>query len=421
VSGLGRPIEAAASYREALRLRPNYPEAHTNLGRALYELGRPAEAEASCREALRLRPNYPEAHNDLGNALYGLGRPAEAAASYREALRLRPNYPEAHTNLGRALLMAGRFEEGWKEHEWRWKVKTSFSSSARDFSAPLWRGEAIGDRTILLHAEQGLGDTLQFCRYAPLIVCNGRIILEVQAPLVRLLSRLLGVMQIVARGDNLPPFDLHCPLMSLPHAFGTTLDTIPAAMPYLSADPVRVAFWRDRIGTHGRRIGIVWQGNPVAPTQRGRSVPLREFLPLAQVPDVRLISLQKHHGLDQLASIPDGLKVETLGDDFDAGPDAFIDAAAVMQCLDMVIASDTSIAHLAGALGRPVWVVVHHVPDWRWLLEGEDCLWYPTMRLFRQPVRGDWGSAFARMATELSRAALLGRAVGQDPGDHART
>jgi hypothetical protein len=176
--------------------------------------------------------------------------------------------------------------------------------------------------------------------------------------------------------------------------------TAPAA-PYLAADPARVALWRDRIGTHGRRIGIAWQGNPAAAAERGRSVPLREFLPLAQVPGVRLISLQKHHGLEQLTGVPDGLKVETLGDDFDAGRDAFSDAAAVMQCLDMVITSDTSIAHLAGALGRPVWVVVQHVPDWRWLLEGEECLWYPTMRLFRQPARGDWGSAFARVAAEL--------------------
>ena len=173
------------------------------------------------------------------------------------------------------------------------------------------------------------------------------------------------------------------------------------APPYLAADPDRVTVWRERIGAHGRRIGIAWQGNPASAAERGRSIPLREFLPLAQVPGVRLISLQKHHGLEQLAGVPDGLRIETLGDDFDAGPDAFIDTAAVMQCLDMVITSDTSVAHLAGALGRPVWVGLQHVPDWRWMLEGEDSLWYPTMRLFRQTRRGDWGGVFARMAELL--------------------
>jgi hypothetical protein len=169
----------------------------------------------------------------------------------------------------------------------------------------------------------------------------------------------------------------------------------------LGADADRVAAWRTRIGRHGRRIGIAWQGNPTAAAERGRSIPLRDFLPLAQVPDVRLISLQKHHGVDQLAHLPEGLRIETLGDDFDAGPDAFIDTAAVMQSLDLVITSDTSVAHLAGALGRPVWVALQHVPDWRWLLEGDDCPWYPTMRLFRQTARGDWRGVFERMAQQL--------------------
>jgi hypothetical protein len=194
----------------------------------------------------------------------------------------------------------------------------------------------------------------------------------------------------------LPPFDLWCPLLSLPRLFGT-----PPAPPYVRADTARVAFWRERIGAHGRRIGIAWQGNPAAPAERGRSIPLREFLPLAKLPNVRLISLQKHHGLDQLATLPQGMSVETLGEDFDAGPDAFADAAAVMQSLDLVVTSDTSIAHLAGALGRPVWVALQHVPDWRWLLRGEDCAWYPTMRLFRQTRRGDWGGVFERMAQQL--------------------
>jgi hypothetical protein len=299
LNDLGRPAEAEASYREALRLRPNYPEAHNNLGVALKELGRPGEAEASYREALRLQSDYPDAHNNLGNALRDLGRLAEAEASYREALRLRPNFPEAHHNLAYALLLTGRFEEGWKEHEWRWRAKP-WSRTARDFTAPLWRGEAIGDRTILLHAEQGLGDTLQFCRYAPLMVCRAGVILEVYAPLVRLLSRLRGVREIVARGERLPPFDLHCPLMSLPLALGTTLDTIPAATPYLSANPALAAKWQERlVGLGGLRVGLVWTGGQrlnfpeAAAIDRRRSIALKAMAPLGEISGVSFVSLQK--------------------------------------------------------------------------------------------------------------------------------
>jgi Flp pilus assembly protein TadD len=402
---LGRPAEAEASYREALRLRTNYPEAHNNLGNALRDLGRLAEAEASYREALRLRPNYPEAHSNLGSALRDLGRLAEAEMSYREALRLRPNYPEAHNNLGNALLLAGRFEEGWKEHEWRWKVKP-LSSSARDFSAPLWRGEAIGDRTILVHAEQGLGDTLQFCRYAPLMVCDAGIILEVQAPLVRLLSRLPGVMEIFVRGARLPPFDLHCPLMSLPHAFGTTLDTIPVATPYLSADPVLAANWQERlVGLDGLRIGLVWAGGrwlnvpAVAAVDSRRSIALKALAPLGEVSGVSFVSLQKDAPAAQAADPPHGLTLY----DFTADLHDFEDTAALIVNLDLVISVDTSVAHLAGALGKPVWLLNRFDTCWRWLLNRDDSPWYPTLRQFRQARPGDWNSAVCATRDALQR------------------
>ncbi|HET7883500.1 MAG TPA: glycosyltransferase family 9 protein, partial [Acetobacteraceae bacterium] len=251
-------------------------------------------------------------------------------------------------------------------------------------------------RTLLVRAEQGLGDAIQFCRFAPLVQ-GGSVALEVHRPLGRLLASMTGVVPLVRMGDQLPAFDLYVPLLDLPRLLGSS----GAPVPYLSAEPDRVAMWRGRVGHDGLRIGVAWQGNPASAAEHGRSYPVAELRALAGVPGIRLISLQRHHGLEQLAALPHGLRIETLGDDLDAGSDAFIDTAAVMQCLDLVITSDTSVAHLAGALGRPVWVALQHVPDWRWLLDREDCPWYPTMRLFRQSRRGDWAGVFSRMAALL--------------------
>jgi hypothetical protein len=337
-------------------------------------------------------PRDAQAQGNLGGVLKELGRPVEALDCYRAALRLHPDDPVLHVNLGIALLLAGRFDAGWEEYEWRFRAG---AARIPPCTQPRWNGEELAGRTLLIRAEQGIGDTIQFCRYVTMAAARGPVALEVQPGLRHLVRDLPA--RIIEAGGVLPVFDLWCPLLSLPPLLGMQAP----APPYLTADADRVAAWRDRIGVHGRRIGIAWQGNPASAAERGRSIPLREFLPLAQIPGVRLISLQKHHGLEQFAGVPDGVRIETLDDDFDAGPDAFIDTAAVMQCLDMVITSDTSVAHLAGALGRPVWVGLQHVPDWRWLLEGEDCLWYPTMRLFRQTKRGDWGGVFARMAELL--------------------
>jgi hypothetical protein len=281
-----------------------------------------------------------------------------------------------------------------------------FQSSARDFSAPLWKGEAIGDRTILLHAEQGLGDTIQFCRYAPLMVCGGGTILEVPAPLVRLLSRLPGVSEIVASGNGLPPFDLHCPLLSLPHAFGTTLDTIPAATPYLSADPALAANWQERlVGLDGLRIGLVWAGAQwlnvpgAAAAARRKSTGLQALAPLGEVSGVSFVSLQKHVPAAEAADPPHGLALH----DFTSDLHDFEDTAALIVNLDLVISVDTAVAHLAGALGKPVWLLNHFGTDWRWLLNRDDCPWYPTLRQFRQPSPGDWNSAICAARDALQR------------------
>jgi tetratricopeptide (TPR) repeat protein len=394
LSDLGRAEEAIAAYRDAMRHKPDLPDLYNNLGLALRQEDRPEDAAAALREAVRRAPQDEQAHSNLAGVLKELGHLADAEASYRAALHRHPDDAVLHLNLGVLLLLAGRFAEGWDEYEWRFRAG---AARLPDCSQPIWAGDELAGRTLLIRAEQGMGDTIQFCRYVDLAATRGRVIFEVQTGLERLLAPGLGGVPIVTVGDALPPFDLWCPLLSMPRLLG--MDATPP--PYLMAEPDRIARWHQRIGTQGRKIGIAWQGNPASAAERGRSIPLREFLPLAQVPGARLISLQKHHGLEQLADLPAGLRIETLGDEFDAGPDAFVDTAAVMQSLDLVVTSDTSVAHLAGALGRPVWVGLQHVPDWRWLLEGEDCRWYPTMRLFRQAKRGDWGGVFARMADLL--------------------
>jgi tetratricopeptide (TPR) repeat protein len=404
---LGRAAEAEASYRESVRLAPGFADAHNNLGNVLNQLGRSTAAEASLRDALRLRPDYAEAWNNLGIALRALGRPAEAASAYREALRLRPDLVEAHWNLGSALLLSGQFAEGWEEHEWRWQVR-SLAKAARDFAAPQWNGEPIGDRVILLHAEQGNGDVLQFCRYVTLFPPGTKIVLEVYPQLKRLLSGLGGVAQIVVSGEPLPPFDLHCPLMSLPRAFGTRLETIPAPIPYLAADPARALWWRRRMGRlKDLKVGLAWAGAPrtdqpeLAAVDGRRSIALEMMAPFAAVPGVSFVSLQKGAAAAQSAQPPRGMVLH----DFTAELDDFADTAALIAGLDLVISVDTAVVHLAGAMGKPVWLLNRFDSCWRWLLDRDDSPWYPQLRQFRQRAPADWASAIGEAAAALRRVA----------------
>jgi tetratricopeptide (TPR) repeat protein len=439
---LGRPAEAKESYQVALHLRPDYPKAHNNLGVALRDLGRPAEAEASYREALRLRPDYPEAHNNQGNVLSDLGRLPEAEASYREAVRLLPDCPETHNNLGgalsdlgrpaealacyeralairpddvsahfgrsRPLLLRGEYAEGWREFEWRWRGGTAEEIKLRGFAAPQWQGEDVAGKTLLLHAEQGFGDTLQFCRYASLVGASARVILEVQPALVRLCSSLAGVAQVVARGEQLPAFDLHCPLMSLPLAVGTTLDTIPfSGGPYLAANPKLVAGWRERLaGLDGLRVGLVWAGSlrpeaELSAIDRRRSITLAMMAPLGETSGVSFVSLQKGEPAAQSANAALGLELH----DFTVNLQDFADTAALIETLDLVISVDTSVAHLAGALGKPIWLLNRFDTCWRWLLNRDDSPWYPQLRQFRQPSPGDWDSVVCAVRDALQRRA----------------
>jgi len=396
LSEQGRWDEALPSLREALRLCPDFAEAHNNLGNVLFEQGRLEEAFASLREALHLQPDFAEAHNDLGNAVFALGRPEEALAYYRQAIRLRPDYPDAHLNLSMALLQRGDFEEGWREYEWRWKGK-GWSPPA--FAQPLWDGSALGGRTILLHAEQGLGDILQLVRYAPLVKSRGgTVVFACRRPLLRLLAGAAGIDRLVPSDGTLPDFDVHAPLLSLPRLLGTTLASVPADVPYLKPEPELVERWGRELGpATGLRVGIAWQGNPEHRKDRLRSVPLQQFEPLARLEGVRLVSLQKGMGVEQIAEVADRFSILDLGSRFED----FADTAAALAHLDLVVTVDSAVAHLAGALGVPVWLALPFVADWRWLLDRDDSPWYPTMRLFRQQTRGDWPGVFERLTAAL--------------------
>ncbi len=396
----GRAGEAAVLLRQATRLRPDYVEAHNNLGLALGELGRFEEAVACLERALALKPRYAAAHGNLGSAHKGLGRSEEAAACYEAALRYEPESASHHWNLALALLLAGDFERGWPEYEWRWKRP---GTPMRPLARPPWEGMPLEGRTILLWCEQGLGDAIEFARYAPLVRARGgRVVLECPEPLRAVFRSLPGVDELVPEGSQ-RPFDCHAPLMSLPGLLRTTLATVPADVPYLTADPSLVETWRRRLGTLGGfRVGISWQGNPHHKWDRWRSLPLAHFEALADVPGVRLVSLQHGPGAEQVAALRDRFPVTEVAEGFGKG-NAWADTAAVTVSLDLIVTVDTATAHLAGALGVPAWVALPTLVDWRWLLGRDDSPWYPTLRLFRQKTLGDWEPVFGRMAAELRK------------------
>jgi tetratricopeptide (TPR) repeat protein len=400
LNDLGRHGEALAACGRAIALRPDHPVAHLSSAVALKSLQRAEDALASCDKAIGLQQDYVEAWDKRAAALQDLSRPEEALLSCETAMALRPDFAPAHAHAGMICLQLGNFERGWTLFEWR--NRRGGVVAPREFSQPRWSGdESLVGMTLLIYSEQGLGDTLQFCRYAPLLVERGaKVVFYVPRSLCVLLSGLGPGIRMIAETDSLPEFDRHSPLLSLPFALGTTAETIPAAIPYVFAEPARVRRWREKLGGDGFKIGIAWQGSRL-PIDVGRSFPVTLFHQISRIPGVRLISLQKGYGCEQLDSLPDEMRVEILGADFDNGPDAFLDTAAVMECLDLIITSDTSIAHLAGALGRPTWVALKHVPEWRWMLERDDSPWYPGHRLFRQMQRGQWEGVFDRMRAEL--------------------
>ena len=401
---LGRPEEAAEYCRRALALKPNYADAHSNLGNIYKEMGRLDDAVEAHLRAIALSPGLAQAHGNLGVALQELGRLDDAAAALRQAIALRPDDAEAHYNLGCTLLAAGDLAAGWPEYQWRWR-RRDLAAANRHADRPAWRketgpAEAGRGGTVLLWAEQGLGDTIQFARYVPEVVRTGwRVLLDVPPALAGLFAGMEGVTVIPA-GAPLPPFDAQCPLLGLPLAFGTTLDTIPAALPYLRADPTAIAGLRAELDARpGLKVGLVWRGNPDHKRDRFRSIPLAVLRPLLQVPGVTFVSLQKEARPDE---------VDLLGREaasIDAGPHLgdFAATAALAATLDLVVTVDTAICHLAGTLGIPTWILLEFAAEWRWMRNRTDSPWYPTMRLFRQPKPGDWDSVAAAAADALSR------------------
>ncbi len=398
-------LEAALdALQQALRLRPSYPEALNNQGNILRRYGRLDDAAASLQAALDINPEYAEARHNLAITYLDQGKPDEALHNIDEALRQCPEVPEWRKNRGLVLLRRGQWEQGWPEFEWRWGCK---GLPKRPFSQPQWDGGPLDGKTILLHAEQGLGDTLQFIRYTPLVKARGATVLvECPAILHRLLARCAGIDGLVVQGGDLPAFDVHLPLMSLPNRFGTTVANVPAPIPYVLADPERIAHWaRELRSIGGHRIGLCWQGNPKHANDRHRSFALDRAAPLAGVPGVTLVRLQTGPGVvEQLAAVRDRLPVTDLDGPRGHTYRPLEDSAAIMKNLDLVVSCDTSLAHLAGALGVPTWLALPFAPDWRWLDHRPDTPWYPTMRLFRQQALGQWDDVFESMARELQRA-----------------
>lgn len=407
----GRFAEAEASYRRALELEPEAIEARINLGVALSDLGSLEESEALLRESVALRPDIPDAHLNLGTTLTRLGRWEEAAGSYEEALRRRPDYPEAHRNLAMYRLGVGDYERGWPEYEWR---RRCHGKGLPGGGRPVWSGEDLEGKTILLHAEQGFGDTIQFARYAALVRGRGAasVTLACAEPLVRLFARSALFDRVVAVGGPLPPTDYQVLLMSLPAIFGTTLAAVPAtAAPYLAVDAAGAERWRRVLEPAGGfKIGIAWQGNPAYPGDSRRSFPLAAFARLAEVPGVRLIRLQHGRGSEQLDRLDGRFPVEDPWRSAGKSDWDFLDSAALIANLDLVATPDSALGHLAGALGAPVWVALPYASEWRWLRDRDDSPWYPSLRLFRQRRAGDWDDVFARIsAAARGPAALQGR------------
>jgi tetratricopeptide (TPR) repeat protein len=398
---LNRTEPALADFDAVLALTPGHPAALYNRGNALSALGRYVEAIAAFDRALAAAPNHGKAWNNRGRALQALDRHADAVASFDKAIGLQKDYADAHFNRALSLLTLGDLAPGFEQYEWRWK-RSGMSDTRRGYGKPLWLGEyPLARKTILLHAEQGLGDTIQFARYAPLLARAGaRVVLEVPPELKNLLADLEGVAACHARGETLPAYDVHCPLGSLPLALKTAPGTIPADIPYLRANEAHLVKWRAALAAlPGKRVALAWAGNVSHVNDRNRSIDLALLEPLLALDGVSFLSIQRELRGNDAELLARHGNISHLGGELAD----MADTAAVAALADLTISVDTSVVHLAGALGRPVWVLLPFAPDWRWTQSNEVCPWYPQARLFRQPALADWASAIATLRAELAR------------------
>jgi len=387
---------AIEEYEQALQLTPDYAAAHNNLANVLHRLRRHQEATVHYEAALRLDPNYPEAWYGLGNVALYVGQVQEAEACYRECLARKPGFASAHFNLSLALLLAGDYAAGWPEYEWRWQCADGIGLITRQFASPPWDGTPAPGATLLVHAEQGFGDTLQFVRYLRLARPRvGKLILQCQPELHRLLRTFPEADEVVAEDAKPPRAGFHAPLLSLPHLTGTPL--LPATVPYLQADPALAAAWQARLAGPALKVGLAWAGRPLNARDYQRSMALSLFAPLLGLRGVRWFALQKGEAEAQIEQLPNESAITNLAPQLED----FADTAAAVSQLDLVVTVDSAVAHLAGALGRPVWTLLPKVPNWRWGLTGDATPWYSTMRLFRQRTEGDWPGVIDDLAREL--------------------
>jgi tetratricopeptide (TPR) repeat protein len=435
---IDEPLKAIYYYDQSIKIKANFFQAYTNRGIALKKIKKIDESLESFNASLKINPKDIDAYIGRGNLFFDENNYIKALQDYAEvikinnkyapayfnsaiayrslreitkaidyfdkAISLNKNYLEAYYEKSLTLLLDSQLEEGFELYEWRWKLKSiSQQAGAKNYSQPLWLGkESIKNKVILLHAEQGLGDTIQFSRYCKMVSDLGaKVILEVPNVLIPLLNGIEGVYQIVAIGQTTTNFDYHAPLMSLPFAFCTNLETIPNQNTYLKTNENKYKQWKQYIGDKGFKIAISWQGSKKGDVDIGRSFPVNLFEEISKINGVRLISLQKNEGTEQLTQLPVDMKIETLPESFDSMDGAFLDSAAVLKCVDLVITSDTALTHLAGALGVNTWLPLKYVPDWRWMLDRSDTPWYPAHRLFRQKQKEDWVGVFKEMKEEL--------------------
>ena len=417
----GQLATAQALYEDILRVQPRHFDALHLLGVIAAQTKNPAKAANLIGKAIEIDPHHAAAHCNRATALQELGQREAALVSYDQAIAIKPEYAVAYINRGHVLrelkrwdaaiesydraiawLLGGNFEAGWVEYEWRWKSKRGpHTPEKRPFPQPLWLGkESLAGKTILLHSEQGLGDTLQFCRYAKRVAGLGaKVILEVQPPLLTLLAGLEGVSQLVGRGDALPGSDYQCPLLSLPLAFNTALHDIPSAARYLQSDPAKIAHWHTVLGEKRRpRIGLIWSGNPAHTNDHNRSIPLANLMDHLPA-ECQYIGLQKELREADVGCLNANPAIVNFAEDFS-------DTAALCECMDLMISVDTSVAHLSAALGLKTWILLPFNPDWRWLLDRNDSPWYPSVTLYRQQQSGDWNGVLKQVAADLRQHRL---------------